>query len=309
MLGVAACGGDDGKSETTTVGPLSGAALARAAGAVCREHRAFHPATSTKVPFDTFRELKQPYAADERRAQATYEELKALEVAPSSRTAFKNLYDTVGVIAAFDAAVVASTNVAEFVAVTPRIVRAYEVALKHAAEIGTADCPPRPASPAYLVAQAHRSGANKEDVITTPTTSIETTTSGTDDRGTAVDATSVLGQWRDVVTQYGPGSQRARYTTELDLTSVTIGQDGGTSSYPRFNCEGVLTVSSANADGSVVTYREDIVKGRKRCYDVDARIRVERRGGHFVSYRWRGKTAKGSRVEVLGELGEVGVPG
>ncbi len=111
--------------------------------------------------------------------------------------------------------------------------------------------------------------------------------------------------------EYGPDNQRDRYTAELSITSVTIGERGGTSRYPRFGCEGTLTVSSANADGSVATFREDIVKGRKRCYDVDAEIRVERplKGAHYVSYRWRGKTQTGSRVEVLGQLGEVGVPG
>ncbi len=293
------CGGDDGGDATTEKPPLSGVALSRAADAICVKHAAPDPAKKTTVPFDTVAELKAPYIADQRRARAAYEELKALNVAPAERATFKNLTDTVGAIAAFDAAVGATTSIAGFTDVAPRVVRAYEVALKYATRAHSTECPPVPASPAYLVA-LKRSGY-------TPPVNAVTTEEGTG--GTAADATSVLGSWRGVVTQYGPGSQRSRYTTQVEVTSTTIGQDGGTSTYPKFNCEGRLTVSQATRDGSAATFREDIVKGRKRCYDVDARIRLERPGGHYVTYRWRGKTTKGTPVEVLGRLGEVGVPG
>ena len=305
VVGVAACGSDDGSQGDE---PLREAALAKAASAVCAKHAAPKPATDTVVPFDTLAELRQPYAADERRAQAASDGLGALDAADSAQPALTRLADAVGKIATLDAVIGSAKSFAEFTEAAPRVVSAYQKALEQARELGAKDCPPRPESPAYLVA-LKRSG----DATTggQATTDAPTTTGTEPPSGTAADDTSVLGRWRDVVTQYGPGTQRDRYTVEISITSVTIGEPGGTSRYPRFNCEGALTVRSANADGSVVTFREDIVKGRKRCYDVDARIRVERPagGGHFVSFRWRGNTEKGTPVEVLGRLGEVGVPG
>lgn len=304
VIALAGCGGDDGGSQDE---PLKGAALATAASAVCAKQNARNPATDTVVPFDTLAELRRPYAADERRAQAASDALGDLNADESARPALKQLAESIGKIATLDAVIGSADSFADFTRDAPRVISAYQEALKRARELGAEDCPPRPESPAYLVA-LKRSGSGATGAQ--DTTDAQATGGGSPG-GTAADDTSVLGRWRDVVTQYGPGSQRDRYTVELSITSVTIGERGGTSSYPRFNCEGVLAVSSANADGSVATFREDIVKGRKRCYDVDAQIRVERstRGAHVVSFRWRGKTGQGTPVEVLGELGEVGVPG
>jgi hypothetical protein len=305
-FGVAACGGDDGDA------PLSGAALGRAASTVCAQNHASDPATDTIVPFDTIAELRQPYAADERRAQATFDALNALDAADSASPALKQLADSIGRIATLDAVIGSAKSMADFTRDAPRVIDAYQVAFEQARKLGAKACPPKAESPAYLVAEKRSGGTTAAAGATTSTGTTSTQTTEPDaSGGTAADDTSVLGTWRDVVTQYGPGSQRDRYTAEITVSSVTIGERAGTSSYPRFGCEGVLTVSSANADGSVATFREDIVKGRKRCYDVDARIRLERpvRGGHFVSFRWRGRTTQGTRVEVLGDLGEVGVPG
>lgn len=297
-LGVAACGGDDGEE------PLKGPALAKAASAVCAKHHAPDPATDTIVPFDTIAELRQPYAADERRAQAAFDELGALEAADSARPALKQLADAIGEIGTLDAVIGSAESLADFRRDAPRVIAAYQVAFERARKLGASECPPKAESPAYLVAEKRSGGATGPTGTSTDTTTDTQTTPDPTPAGTSVE-----GVWRDVVTQYGPGSQRDRYTVEISVTSVKIGDQGGRSYYPRFDCEGVLTVRSANADGSVATFREDIVKGRKRCYDVDAKIRLERIADHAVSFRWRGKTTKGTRVEVLGELGEVGVPG
>lgn len=304
VIAVAGCGGGDGGSQG---GSLKGAELAQAASAVCAEQDARNPATDTVVPFDTLAELRRPYAADEQRAQAASDALLGLNADESARPALTRLAESLGMIATLDAVIGSADSFADFTRDAPRVISAYQEALKQARELGAKDCPPRPESPAYLVA-LKRSGSGTTGAQGSTGTQA---TGGGAAGGTAVDDTSVLGTWRDVVTQYGPGSQRDRYTAEISITSVAIGAMGGTSSYPRFGCEGELTVSSANDDGSVVTFREDIVKGRKRCYDVDARIRVERsiRGAHFVNFRWRGKTPEGTPVEVLGELGELGVPG
>lgn len=311
-FGTGGCGGGEKPTEKPAEkrtempkGPLAGADLARAADAVCRKHAAPHPATSTKVAFDTFAELKRPYTADASRAQAAVRELKALDVAPAARADLKNLYDTIALIGVFDNLITQKRSVAEFGVLAPRVVRLYEASLKYAAKLGSQDCPPKPESPAYLVAVERRGGT----ATTTAATEAETTTTTATESGpppAPPDSTSVRGRWSGIVTQYGPGTQSGRYRVELEITSTQIGDDAGTDEYPKYGCTGQLVVRDANADGSVVTVRERIVKGRKQCFDVDAQIRLERVSADAVSFRWRGKTAQGRSAEVLGRLRSAG---
>ncbi len=301
-LGLAACGddGDDRAGATTTTkGPLSGKALAAAADAACTAHDAPEPATSDIVPFDRFVELKAPYAGDERRARAAATALKRIDAASVERQDLKNLADVIRVIAVFDEVAGDAGNVVEFGAVAPRVVNSYKVAFKYADAIGAKACPPLPESGAYVAAvkQAREEGR--------PAPPLPKGDAAPDGESAPVEnATTVLGSWRGKVTQYGPGEQRARYVVELDVASIIPGEDGGRSSYPRYDCDGALRTSSGSRDETVAVFREEIVRGKKRCYGNQvATVRVQLSGsGDRLAWRWRGRSTKGTPIEALGTL-------
>ena len=329
-LGLAACGGDDGDDRaaatTTTKAPLSGKALAAAANAVCTAHDAPRPATSDIAPFDRFVELKAPYAGDQRRAVAAAAALRRIDAATADRQDLKNLADVIRVIAVFDEVAGDAGDVAEFGAVAPRVVNAYKVAFKYADAIGAQACPPLPESGAYVAAvkQAREEGRPAPPLPKERTprrtgsrrrsrTRLTRTRPRRDAPPTrallpTTRPTTVLGGWRGKVTQYGPGDQRARYVVELDVASIIPGEDGGRSSYPRYDCDGALRTSSGSRDESVAVFREEIVRGKKRCYGNQvATVRVQLTdAGDRLAWRWRGRSTKGTPIEALGTLRRCG---
>lgn len=235
--------------------------------------------------------------------------LRRIHAGKAEREELENLTDVIEVIAAFDGAAGKATSIATFTAVAPKVVSSYRVAFTHAHALGTQACPPLPESPAYVAAiqQAVRAGDPAPPLPTEESQTTETTETTDAPAPTAEsdsgDAT-VLGNWRGKVTQYGPGDQRARYVVELSIDSTVPGEQGASSSYPRYGCDGALRVSSADDNQSVALFREEIVRGKSRCYgDKVAKVRVQlSSASDRLAWRWRGHSSKGTPIEALGTL-------
>lgn len=100
-------------------------------------------------------------------------------------------------------------------------------------------------------------------------------------------AEALYGKWSGIVQQFGPGDYKGSYFAE-----ITLEGNSGKMNYPTLGCGGEL--SFENEKEGIVSYREHISYGQKKC--IDGGLIAVRPSGDSLQWAWNGPQATASGI-------------